>query len=362
MPFDVVLKRNISEINCLDKDTATIATLTGVLRDGTSIINPSIIVDGTLADISQANYATVAEFGRSYFINDIVSFREGLVQLNCHVDVLSSFAEQIRANKGIIFRQENEWNLYLNDGVLEVYQNPYVVTKSFPSGFDGQSYVLALAGRRGVVSASEPSVIPGPGTGIGYAVGNSSGTGSGSKSAAGMAAYALAHIGDPYWWGTFGNTASQALLDAKMYQYPNFKQHSGGTSRDYTLDFGKQVFDCVGLVHGYRWSTSTFGDPMSGYVGSQDTGVRGLAAECSITFGSIGDLNWNAMYSGYAGVLLFTSSYDHVGVSMGDGTVIECTTIGGANCVRQIALSSATWFTMWGMPAWYLDNTGTIEY
>ena len=362
MPFDVILKRNISEVNCFDKDTEIIATLTGVISDGTSIINPSIIVDGALADISQANYVTVAEFGRSYFINDIVSFREGLVQLNCHVDVLSSFAEQIRANKGIIFRQENDWNLYLNDGVLEVYQNPYVVTKSFPSGFDGQSYVLALAGRRGVVSASEPSVIPGPGTGIGYAVGNSSGTGSGSKSAAGMAAYALAHIGDPYWWGTFGNTASQSLLDAKIYQYPDFKQHSGGTSRDYTLDFGKQVFDCVGLVHGYRWSASTFGDPTSGYVGSQDTGVRGLAAECSITFGTVGDLNWNAMYSGYPGVLLFWSDYSHVGVSMGDGTVIECTTFGGANSVVRNQLASRSGFTMWGMPAWYLDNTGTIEY
>ena len=362
MAFDIVLKRNNSEINCLDKNLTVIATLTGVLKDGTSIINPSIIVDGALADVSQANYATVAEFGRSYFINDIVSFREGLVQLNCHVDVLSSFAEQIRANKGIIFRQENEWNLYLNDGVLEVYQNPYVVTKEFPSGFDGQSYVLALAGRRGFVSAGETSVIPGPGSGIGYAVGNYSGTGSGSKSAAGMAAYALAHLGDPYWWGTFGNTASQALLDAKMYQYPDFKQHSGGTSRDYTLDFGKQVFDCVGLVHGYRWSSSTTGDPTAGYVGSQDTGVRGLAAECSITFGTVGDLNWNAMYSGYAGVLLFWYDYSHVGVSMGDGTVIECTTAGGANSVVRNSLASRTGFTMWGMPAWYLDNAGTIEY
>ena len=362
MAFDVVLKRNDSEIISLTKETFVIATLSGVLKDGTSIIDPSIIVEASLSDIKQANYATIREFGRSYFINDIVSFREGLVQLNCHVDVLSSFADQIRANKGIIFRQEDEWNLYLNDGVLEVYQNPYVVTKEFPSGFDGQSYVLALAGRRGIVSAGETTVIPGPGSGIGYAVGNFTGTGSGSKSASGMAAYALAHLGDPYWWGTFGNTASQALLDAKIYQYADFKQHSGGTSRDYTLDFGKQVFDCVGLVHGYRWSTSTFGDPMAGYVGSQDTGVRGLASECGITFGEIGNLNWRAMYAAYPGVLVFNANYDHVGVSMGDGTVIECTTIGGANCVRQIALSSATWFTLWGMPMWYLDNTGTVEY
>lgn len=362
MSFDVLIQKNLSEKIRLDKTLVDIATVTGVLREASSIINPSILVEGDLTTFSDANYLRIPALNRAYFINDIVSFREGLVQLNCHVDVLSTYSGAIRNNKGIIFRQENDWNLYLNDGVLEVYQNPIVVTKVFPGGFDGQSYVLALAGRRGVISQGETPVIPGPGSGIGYAVGNQTGTGAGSKSAAGMAAYALAHIGDPYWWGTFGNTASQALLDAKIYQYPDFKAHSGGSSRDYTLDFGKQVFDCVGLIHGYRWSASTYGDPTAGYVGSQDTGVRGLAAECSITFGSVGDLNWQAMYAAYPGVLLFWSDYSHVGVSMGDGTVIECTTAGGANCVVRNQLANRTGFTMWGMPAWYLDNAGTIEY
>lgn len=362
MSFDILLQRNISENISLSKILVYIDTLTGVLKDGTSIINPTILVQADISQIAKANYLTIDEFGRSYFINNISTHRQNLVELNCHVDVLSSFASEIRSNKGIIFRQEADWNLYLNDGVLEVYQNPYVVTKEFPSGFDGQSYVLALAGRRGVVSQGETPVIPGPGSGIGYAIGNASGTGSGSKSAAGMAAYALAHLGDPYWWGTFGNTASQALLDAKIYQYPNFKQHSGGTSRDYTLDFGKQVFDCVGLVHGYRWSDSITGDPMQGYQLSQDTGVKGLASDCSITYGSIGDLNWLAMYSGYPGVLVFFGDYSHVGVSMGDGTVIECTTAGGANCVMRNQLASRTGFVLWGMPVWYIDNTGTIEY
>lgn len=362
MAFNIVLQINKSENIKVTKEIIDVVTLTGTLKEETSIINPSILIEADIADLAGVNYASIPAFGRSYFVNDITSVRNNLVRLNCHVDVLSSFANQIKANKGIVFRQENNWNLYLNDGVLEVYQNPYVTTKNFPAGFDGQSYVLALAGRRGVVSQGETPVIPGPGNGIGYAIGNASGTGIGSKSAAGMAAYAQAHLGCPYWWGTFGNTASQALLDAKIYQYPDWKSHSGGISRDYTLDFGKQVFDCVGLIHGYRWSSSMYGDPMSGYEGSQDTGVDGLRAECSITYGSIGDLNWNAMYSEYPGVLVFTNTYDHVGVSMGDGTVIECTTIGGANCVRQIALSSATWFTIWGMPYWYIDNTGTIVY
>lgn len=362
MAFNITLQTNQSENVKVVKTIVDVITLTGALRDESSIIDPIILIEGDLSTIQAANYATIPAFGRSYFIKDMRSVRTGLIEIACHVDVLSSFATAIKENKGIVFRQENRYNLYLNDGVLEVYQNPYVTTKKFPAGFDGQSYVLALAGRRGVVSQGETPVIPGPGNAIGYAIGNASGSGAGSKSGAGMAAYAEAHLNCPYWWGTFGNIASQALLDAKIYQYPDFKAHSGGTSRDYTLDFGQQVFDCVGLVHGYRWSTSMTGDPMAGYVGSQDTGVRGLAAECSITFGAVGDLNWTAKYAAYPGVLLFWSDYSHVGVSMGDGTVIECTTANGANKVVRNSLASRSGFTMWGMPAWYIDNDGTIVY
>lgn len=361
MAFDIVLQTNASENVKVIKDLTALITLSGALRDESSIIDPVILIEGDLSAIQAANYLSIPAFGRSYFIKDMRSVRNGLIEIACHVDVLSSFADAIKENKGIIFRQEQNYNLYLNDGVLEVYQNPYVVTKSFPHGFDGQSYVLALAGRCESVSGTSPA-IPGPGRAIGYAIGNNSGSGIGSKSGAGMAAYAEAHLNCPYWWGTFGNTASQALLDAKIYQYPDFKAHSGGTSRDYTQDFGQQVFDCVGLIHGYRWASSMYGDPMAGYVGNQDAGVTGLYSDCSITFGAVGDLNWNAKYAAYPGVLLFWNDFSHVGVSMGDGTVIECTTAGGANKVVRNSIASRTGFTMWGMPAWYIDNDGTIVY
>ena len=146
MAFSIVLQNNKSEKNRLTKSLEDIATYSGTLKTETSIIDPVIIIECDLTDVVNANYMTISEFGRSYFINNIRSIRSGLVEFSCHVDVLSSFADEIKLNKAIIHKQENSWNLYLNDGSFKIYQNPNVLTKAFPSGFTTQNYVLAVAG------------------------------------------------------------------------------------------------------------------------------------------------------------------------------------------------------------------------
>lgn len=146
MAFEIRIQRNNSENNRVTKDVTLLSTLEGTLRQETSIIDPVFLIAGDLDDYVGVNYCTVESFGRSYFVNNIRSVRSGLVELTCHVDVLSSFAQQIRANTAIVRRQENQWNLYLNDGTFRVYQNPTVLTKAFPSGFTTQEFLLAVAG------------------------------------------------------------------------------------------------------------------------------------------------------------------------------------------------------------------------
>lgn len=146
MSFTIAIQRTTSEKNRLTKSLTTIATLTGTLKNETSIIDPVIIVEGNLSDYVSCNYCTITSFGRSYFVTNIRSVRNNLIELTCHVDVLSTYAAAIRANRAIIKRQENNWNLYLNDGSFNSYQNPYVLTKLFPSGFNTSQFILAIAG------------------------------------------------------------------------------------------------------------------------------------------------------------------------------------------------------------------------
>ena len=146
MSFDIILQRNHSEPIRLDKSITNISTVSGTLKDGTSLIDPVIRIQCSLSDVANCNYMTISTFGRSYFVRDIRSLTNNIVEFTCHVDVLSTYKNGIRSNTGITRRQENQWNLYLNDGSLKVYQNPYVITKEFPSGFSTQEFVFAIAG------------------------------------------------------------------------------------------------------------------------------------------------------------------------------------------------------------------------
>jgi hypothetical protein len=144
--FNIVLSVNSSEKNKMDKAITPIATLSGTLKETTSIIDPVIIIEGNLSDYTGCNYMTIEAFGRSYFVNNIKSVNNGLIEITAHVDVLSTYKNAIRRNRAIIRKQEHAWNLYLNDGSLRVYQDPEVIVKTFPSGFTKMEFVLAVAG------------------------------------------------------------------------------------------------------------------------------------------------------------------------------------------------------------------------
>lgn len=146
MAFNILLQVSNSEKNKLDKEVTTLATVTGVLKSETSIINPVIMMEGDVSQFATCNYMEIPVFGRKYFITNIRSIRNGLFEISARVDVLSTYATQIRQNTAIIHRQENRWNLYLNDGTFRIYQNPMVLTREFPNGFTTQEFVLAVAG------------------------------------------------------------------------------------------------------------------------------------------------------------------------------------------------------------------------
>lgn len=146
MAFTIELQTNLSEKTSLDKQLSTVLQISGTLREGTSIIDPVITIEGDMVSLIGVNYMTIPIFGRSYFIQNMRVLVNGLIEINAHCDVLSSFKSQIRSNTAIVRRQENNWNLYLNDGTFKVYQNPVVLTKPFPNGFGDFNFILAIAG------------------------------------------------------------------------------------------------------------------------------------------------------------------------------------------------------------------------
>lgn len=137
---------NQSEKNRLDKTLVSAFNLNGELKEDCSIIDPVIKIVGDVSSMASVNYMYIASFSRYYFINNVISINNEICEVHAHVDVLSTYKDEIRAQRAVVSRQEKKWNLYLNDGVFKTYQNPYIITKAFSSGFTSQHFVLSIAG------------------------------------------------------------------------------------------------------------------------------------------------------------------------------------------------------------------------
>lgn len=164
-----------------------------------------------------------------------------------------------------------------------------------------------------------------------------------SKTAEGLVSYCKAQLGRPYWWGTFGQIATESLYVQKMEQYPSYY-----TDSDFESQYGQRVHDCVGLIKGYRWSSSPSAAPK--YKSNQDVSVEGLYAQCGLK----GRLD---TMPDIPGVCVFMGSLGHVGVYIGGGKVIEAR--GHAYGVQETYLNRRGW-SFWGMPDW-LDYEGVSK-
>lgn len=139
---------NNSENNAFTKNLTLVYTLNGTLRESVSILNPSIDFNFDGIQMPTINYVFIPDFKRYYFVKNITSIRTNLWRYDLHVDVLSSFKDEILANTGTVARQENQWNMYLDDGTFRAYSNPLIQMKKFPNQnlLNDNTLVLIVAG------------------------------------------------------------------------------------------------------------------------------------------------------------------------------------------------------------------------
>lgn len=144
---------NKSENNRVDKDIELvgISQQDCFFKGSVSILKPVLLFrysnDSSANKYLSCNYIKIGSpINRYYFVDEPIIPVNKMFEIHCHVDVLMTYKDEIRENTGIILRQENQWNLYLNDGTFKVYQNPIILTKEFPLGFTDKSFVLAVAG------------------------------------------------------------------------------------------------------------------------------------------------------------------------------------------------------------------------
>lgn len=119
------------------------------LKDPTNLIDPVFIVDYD-AEILQMNYCcfnaentpTTEGVDRYYFIKSIEPMPGGRLAIQCHEDVLATYATKILTSSGTIDRTEDrsQINYFLYDPEVKPYQYTRTWTKSFSPVFPPQSF------------------------------------------------------------------------------------------------------------------------------------------------------------------------------------------------------------------------------
>ena len=154
MAFTVTFGTTNSEKRALTKSVSTVVSVTGTLRNESSVINPSILVQASAGTLAGCNYMEIPTFNRKYFITDVVAVSDKLSMVSGHCDVLSTYASQIRQNQAILSRSANNWNLYLNDSSFKVTNKTRVNCLKFPDEFTKESSIIMVAVCQGAAPQS----------------------------------------------------------------------------------------------------------------------------------------------------------------------------------------------------------------
>lgn len=135
---------NASDEHVLDKSITKVHdSISVILKDDTNLINPVIIVSGSLAP--SYNYVYITEFNRYYYVRDI-TYSQQRYYIALEVDVLMSFNAAIKDLEVIANRSSSRFNVYQPDNSIPFLQNNIIATQKFPAGFSSQAFVLAVNG------------------------------------------------------------------------------------------------------------------------------------------------------------------------------------------------------------------------
>ncbi len=123
--------------------------MNGSLRDESSVIDPVIMIEKNNPTLYDYNYMYIPEFKRWYYINDIISVRNGLWEIHAHVDVLYTWGADIKRMNGVADKLEDilNANVYFDDGSFIMDSRNDIEVKEFPNGLnENGSYILICAG------------------------------------------------------------------------------------------------------------------------------------------------------------------------------------------------------------------------
>lgn len=125
------------------KSYATLAILTGSMRDTLNVVDPVFLVQAT-TEYDKANAVYCEELERYYFITDKNWVRTGILGITCHVDALVTYRTDLLNNAGIISRNEHLFNGYLPDNRQKLFAYDKIQIKAFPTNNTDTNVLITM--------------------------------------------------------------------------------------------------------------------------------------------------------------------------------------------------------------------------
>lgn len=156
MSVTVDCYKNLSDNRAAKKNLELIASKSCEFKGDVDVQRPVLLLTGDASNYSLCNYVHIPAFNRYYYAK-VKSVPGGMVEISCSRDPLTSaWYLGLQDLSAVIERQQEEFNLYLNDGTFKAYANDLIQTKKFtlPSpvpvgeigGFGSPHYVVIVAG------------------------------------------------------------------------------------------------------------------------------------------------------------------------------------------------------------------------
>ena len=147
--MDIYLYTTPDEKNKLNKTLNNSVHFEGVLKEETSVIEPSVIIEGS--NLSGYNYMYIPQFNRYYFIKDIYSIRNNLWKIQAAVDVLLSFKDGIETCPIVLDVSEvEEIESYIPGEMWQGTVRNKTDVINFPYGLNNSGeYILITSGGGG---------------------------------------------------------------------------------------------------------------------------------------------------------------------------------------------------------------------
>ena len=145
--MEIITFNNFSKRNNSTKQPTetTGVTVTASLKDDTSIINPTFLLDRTALQNFDVSY--VEALGHYYFVTDCKLNGNGLIELMCSMDVLASYKSDILANWcNILYTTDSSKNIIDHRipvlSNVEVSDNAVAIDNLTITGYDNMGAVI----------------------------------------------------------------------------------------------------------------------------------------------------------------------------------------------------------------------------